>query len=116
MRQILLDYAKRRRAAKRGGGKQHIPLHEIETVLEDSGNSGDARSAALIALDESLRRLHERNPRQSRIVECRFFGRMTIEDTAIALGIAPATVGRDWLVARAWLYRDLKNVLDQDST
>jgi RNA polymerase sigma factor (TIGR02999 family) len=116
MRQILLDYAKRRRAAKRGGGQQHIPLHEIETVLEDSGNSGDARSAALIALDESLRRLHERNPRQSRIVECRFFGRMTIEDTAIALGLSPATVGRDWLVARAWLYRDLKNLLDQDPT
>jgi RNA polymerase sigma factor (TIGR02999 family) len=116
MRQILLDYAKRKRAAKRGGGQTHIPLHEIETALEDSVNVSDARSAALIALDESMRRLHERNPRQSRIVECRFFGRMTIEDTATALGIAPATVGRDWTIAKAWLYRDLKRSMEEDST
>lgn len=116
MRQILLDYAKRKRTAKRGGGQSHIPLHEIEAALQDGGGGGDARSAALVALDESLRRLNERNPRQSRIVECRFFGRMTIEDTAIALGIAPATVGRDWVIARAWLYRDLKKTLEEDST
>jgi RNA polymerase sigma factor (TIGR02999 family) len=112
MRQILLDYAKRKRAAKRGGGQEHLPLHEIEAALQDPGGSSDTRSAALIALDESLRRLHERNPRQSRIVECRFFGRMTIEDTATALGIAPATVGRDWMIAKAWLYRDLKERLE----
>lgn len=116
MRQILLDYAKRKRAAKRGSGQQHVPLHEIEAALADSSNVGDARSAALIALDESLRRLNERNPRQCRIVECRFFGRMTIEDTAVALGIAPATVGRDWMIAKAWLYHDLKRTMEEDST
>ena len=86
----------------------------IENALEDGGNT-DARSAALIALDESLRRLEERDPRQSRIVECSFFGRMTIEDTAKALGIAPATVGRDWVLAKAWLYRDLKKTMEEDS-
>jgi RNA polymerase sigma factor (TIGR02999 family) len=114
MRQILLDYSKRKRAAKRGGDLPHVPLHEIESALEDHGNS-DARSAALIALDQSLRRLEERNPRQGRIVECRFFGRMTVEDTATALGIAPATVGRDWAIAKAWLYRDLRKTMEENS-
>jgi RNA polymerase sigma factor (TIGR02999 family) len=113
MRQVLLDYAKRKRAAKRGGDHQHVPLHEIESALEDPGNS-DARSVALIALDRSLRRLEELDSRQSRIVECRFFGRMTIEDTATALGIAPATVGRDWALAKSWLYRDLKKTMGED--
>ncbi len=116
MRQILLDYAKRKRAAKRGGAQDHVPLHEIESALADSASTGDARSAALIGLDSSLRRLEDRNPRQSRIVECRFFGRMSIEDTATALGIAPATVGRDWALAKAWLYKDLKQALEGDST
>lgn len=116
MRQILVDYAKRKRAAKRGGRLEHVPLHEIEAALADSGDSSSARSAALIALDASLRRLEERNQRQSRIVECRFFGRMTIEDTATALGIAPATVGRDWVIAKTWLYHDLKRAMEEDST
>ena len=115
MRQILLDYAKRKRAAKRGGGQQHVPLHEIEAALEDSEKADEAKSAALIALDRSLRRLEERNQRQSRIVECRVFGRMTIEDTATALGIAPATVGRDWVTAKAWLYQDLKMTMEKES-
>lgn len=115
MRQILLDYAKRKRAVKRGGGKEPVPLHEIEAALEDSEKADDAKSAALIALDRSLRRLEERNQRQSRIVECRFFGRMTIEDTATALGIAPATVGRDWIMARTWLYHDLKTAMEREA-
>jgi RNA polymerase sigma factor (TIGR02999 family) len=115
MRQILLDYAKRKRATKRGGNLQHVSLHEIEASLEDPGAGEDARAAALIALDKSLKRLEEVDRRQSRVVECRFFGRMTIEDTATALGIAPATVGRDWVTAKAWLYRDLKKSLGKDT-
>jgi RNA polymerase sigma factor (TIGR02999 family) len=110
MRQILVDYNKRKRAAKRGSGSEHIPIHEIEAALAN-GNVDDTHSAALIALDDSLRRLEQHDRRQSRIVECRFFGGMTIEDTATALGIAPATVSRGWLMARAWLYRDLKQTL-----
>jgi len=112
MRQILLDYAKRKHAAKRGGGRQHVPLHQIEAALHGSGDLSEARSEALVALDRSLRRLEEHDRRQSRIVECRFFGGMTIEDTAEALGIAPATVNRGWTMARAWLYRDLKATLE----
>ena len=116
MRQILLDYAKRKRAAKRGGNLQHVSLHEIEASLEDPSVGDDARAAALIALDKSLKRLEELDYRQSRVVECRFFGRMTMEETAIALGIAPATVGRDWMTAKAWLYRDLKRSLAEGAT
>jgi RNA polymerase sigma factor (TIGR02999 family) len=115
MRQILIDYAKRKRAAKRGGVRQRVPLDELESALASPANVDEARSAALIALDDSLRRLEAHDKRQSRIVECRFFGRMTIEDTAFALGIAPATVGRDWTVAKAWLYRDLKKALEETS-
>jgi RNA polymerase sigma factor (TIGR02999 family) len=115
MRQILLDYAKRKHAAKRGGRHERVPLHQIEAALKGSGDLSEARAEALIALDDSLRRLEKRDLRQSQIVECRFFGGMTIQDTAEALGIAPATVSRGWVMAKAWLYGDLKEKLD-DST
>jgi RNA polymerase sigma factor (TIGR02999 family) len=112
MRQILLDYAKRKHAAKRGGGHQHVPLQKIEDALKGAGDLSEARSEALIALNDSLRRLEQHDARLSRIVECRFFGGMTIQDTAEALGVAPATVSRGWAMAKAWLYRDLKATLD----
>lgn len=108
MRQILLDYAKRNRAAKRDGGRHCIPLHEIEEALTGNGDAPDARAEALIALESVLVKLEQHNPRQSRIVECRFFGGMTIEDTAEALGLSPATVKRGWSTAQAWLYRELR--------
>jgi RNA polymerase sigma factor (TIGR02999 family) len=111
MRQILLDYAKRKHAAKRGGRHQHVPLHKIEDALKRAGDLSEARSEALIALNDSLRRLEQHDARLSRIVECRFFGGMTIQDTAEALGVAPATVSRGWVMAKAWLYRDLKQTL-----
>jgi RNA polymerase sigma factor (TIGR02999 family) len=111
IRQILLDYAKRKHAAKRGGGHRRVSLHEIEAALMRSDDLPEARAEALIALDESLHRLEQRDDRQRAIVECRFFGGMTIQDTAQALGVAPATVARGWLLARAWLYRDLKETL-----
>ena len=112
MRQILLDYAKRKHAAKRGGGRRRIPLHEVESALRGPGDPAEARSEALLALDDSLRRLEKHDRRQARIVECRFFGGMTIQDTAEALGISPATVSRGWAMAQAWLYRDLKRSLE----
>jgi RNA polymerase sigma factor (TIGR02999 family) len=111
MRQILLDYAKRKQAAKRGGGHRPMPFHEVEATLRGGGDPSEARSEALLAMDDSLRRLEKHNRRQSRIVECRFFGGMTIKDTAEALGISPATVSRGWAMAQAWLYRDLKRSL-----
>jgi RNA polymerase sigma factor (TIGR02999 family) len=112
MRQILLDYAKRMRAAKRGGGQRPIPLHEVEDALRSNVDLSSTGPEALLALDEALRRLELHDRRQSRIVECRFFGGMTIEETAEALGISPATVSRGWAMAQAWLYRELKQALD----
>lgn len=115
MRQILLDYAKRKRAAKREGARDYVPLHELEEVLSRNGDASEVLPEALIALDAALVRLEKHNPRQRSIVECRFFGGMTIEDTAEALVLSPATVKRDWTMAQAWLYRELKQALP-DST
>lgn len=106
MRQILIDYAKRRRTAKRGGGQERVPFHQIEAALR-GGDAGEAGADALVALDQALLRLEAHDPRQSRIVECRFFGGMPIHDTAVALGVSPATVKRGWAMAQAWLYREL---------
>ena len=111
IRQILLDYAKRKRAVKRGGGREPVAFHEIETSLAGEVDPSKAREDALLALDRSLRRLESLDSRQGRVVECRFFGCMTIQDTAEALGISPATVKRSWAMAQAWLYRDLKQTL-----
>ena len=111
MRQILLDYAKRKRAAKREGERQFVPLHELENVLVGSGDISEGVPEALIALDMALVKLEQHSPRQRNIVECRFFGGMTIEDTAEALGLSPATVKRDWTIAQAWLYRELQRAL-----
>lgn len=108
MRQILIDYAKRRKRAKRGGGYPHISFEEMRESLRTAAGLTDGRVDALVALDASLQRLETANRRQSRIVECRFFGGMTIKETAEALGVSPATVKRGWSVALAWLYRDLK--------
>jgi RNA polymerase sigma factor (TIGR02999 family) len=107
MRQILLDYAKSKHRAKRGGGLRRVPLHEVEAALSGEGDAAGAGVDALVALDHALRRLDREDPRQSRIVECRFFGGMGINETAAALDISPATVKRGWAMAQAWLYREL---------
>lgn len=101
MRRILIDYAVARNAQKRGGAALRITLDsEIDTPA-------DAHHDDLLALDEALRRLSLLNERQGRIVECRFFAGMSVEETATALGLSPATVKRDWVAARAWLNREL---------
>ena len=107
MRQVLLDYAKRRHAAKRGGPRRQISLDEVEEALLARGELGEAHSEALLAVEESLCRLERHDTLHARIVECRFYGGLTIEDTAEALGISPATVKRRWSLAQVWLYRDL---------
>lgn len=112
MRQILVNYATWKRASKRGGRHGHVPLHVVEATLETPEDPAEASAEALIALEDSLRRLESLDRRQGRIVECRFFGRMTIRDTAEALGVSPATVKRGWSTAQAWLYRDLKESLE----
>jgi RNA polymerase sigma factor (TIGR02999 family) len=113
MRQILMDYAKRKRAAKRGGRRPHVALQEIEAALHEAEDPSGVRDEVLVALDDALRRLDQRDQRQTRIVECRFFGGMSIEDTAEALGVSPATVKRGWSMAQAWLYRDLKQSVEE---
>ena len=101
MRNILVDYARNRLAAKRGGGAQRVNL---ETEF------GPARQPEidLLALDEGLKKLASLDAQQSRLVELRYFGGLSIEETAEVMGISPATVKREWATARAWLQRELK--------
>ena len=101
MRQVLVDYARKRKALKRGGGQ--APLN-----LEDDQIAIDAYAEELIDLDEALERLAALNGRHARVVECRFFGGLSVPETAKALGVSPRTVGYDWSVAQAWLYHQLR--------
>ena len=102
MRRILVDYARSRRYAKRGGGMRPISLEEGIIVSQE-------RSAELVALDEGLERLAEMDPRKSQIVELRFFGGLSIEETAEVLEVSAGTVMRDWTLAKAWLRRDMSD-------
>jgi RNA polymerase sigma factor (TIGR02999 family) len=111
MRQILLDHARRRLAGKRGSGAHSISFDDIQAALDGAADFTETKAEALLALDESIARLAQRSERQSRVVECRFFGGLSVEETAHALGISPATVKRDWAMAQAWLYRDLQETL-----
>ena len=101
MRRMLIDYARARRTAKREGGLQRVPLEEPLLLTEE-------QSAEVLALNEALERLAQFDARQSRVVELRFFGGLTVEETAEALGLSTKTVKRDWCVARAWLHREVK--------
>lgn len=108
MRHILLDYAKRRRRKKRGGDRQKVSFEALQEAGQEALVLTEERAEALLALEEALQRLEMISERESRIVECRFFGGMTIKETAEALGISPATVTRDWALAQAWLYKAMK--------
>ena len=103
MRRVLIDYAIARRTLKRGGGRA------IESIEEDALLVVRESADEFIALDDALQRLMALNERHARIVECRFYGGMSVEETADALDISPATVKRDWTLARAWLNRELAN-------
>ena len=98
MRRILLDNARRHTAAKRGSGGQKVSLDEVATLSRDTANE------SLIALDEALQKLATIDADQSRIVELRYFGGLTIEETAEVLKTSPSSVQREWTIARAWLY------------
>ena len=99
MRQILVDYARARKAAKRAGG--------CRATLDDSLSLLRGKSLELIALDDALKDLAQLNPQQTRVVELRFFGGLSIEETAEVLEISPATVKRSWSTARLWLHHQL---------
>src|SRR5215207_1176433 len=103
MRQILIERARARGAAKRGGARPRVTLDEGLVAGED-------RSIDLLALDEALERLEAIDADQARLIELRFFGGLTIEETAEAMDISPATVKRHWTIAKAWLSRELESV------
>ena len=100
MRQILVDYARRHRAGKRGAGI-------CQLSLDDVSEPARTREVDVVALDEALEALTTIDPRQAQVVELRFFAGMSLQEISAALGIAPATVQRDWTTARAWLHREM---------
>jgi RNA polymerase sigma factor (TIGR02999 family) len=103
MRRILVDHARRDGRVKRGGGATHIPLDDVDPPAP----SAPIDPVDACMLDTALARLEALDPQQGRVVELRFFGGMTIEETAEVMGSSPATIKREWAVARAWLYREL---------
>jgi RNA polymerase sigma factor (TIGR02999 family) len=110
MRQILIDHARRVGAQKRGGEFERVTLDDAERLLDSpDGGTGFELAETLLSLNRSLERLEAESEQHSRIVECRFFGGMTIPETASALGVSEATVKRGWSVARTWLFREMKD-------
>jgi RNA polymerase sigma factor (TIGR02999 family) len=112
MRHILCNYARDRSRKKRGGGVQHVRLEPGQEITGQLQLSDD-QTERLTALDEALRALERIAERQAHVVECRFFGGMSLEDTATALGISARTAQRDWIFARAWLRREMQLRLDE---
>lgn len=108
MRQILIEYARNQRAAKRDWG-QRLTLNDAVALAKKS------QGVDLLALDEALEGLAKLDPQQSRIVELRFFGGLSIEETARVLGISPATVKRDWSTAKAWLHHKMSRTAKHDA-
>jgi RNA polymerase sigma factor (TIGR02999 family) len=108
MRRILIDHARSRNAAKRGGPQANLPLDDALVISED-------RMDEVLMVDEALTRLAERDPDLTKIVELRFFAGLTDEEIAEALGISPRTVKRRWQVAKAWLHAELCSDNDKDS-
>ena len=101
MRRILIDHARSHLRDKRWGDQQKVSFDEAVPFASE-------QSAELVAVDEALSRLEKLDPQQSRVVELRFFGRLTVEETAEYLKISPRTVEREWTFAKAWLYGELK--------
>jgi len=108
MRRVLVEFARRRRQFKRGGEARQISIEEALAF-------GQEQSADIVALDDALTELARLNPRQSQVVELRFFGGLTEDEIAVALKVSPRTVRNDWRLARAWLYRELNKGKDDDS-
>jgi RNA polymerase sigma-70 factor, ECF subfamily len=108
MRRILVDYARSRQYAKRGGGAHQVSLDEAMVVSEE-------RAADVVALDDALTALAKIDQRKTEIVEMRFFGGLSIEETAEVLGVSPGTVMRDWTLAKAWLHREIRKENQDES-
>jgi RNA polymerase sigma factor (TIGR02999 family) len=108
MRHILSNYARKKRAKKRGGNSVKLPLEEAKLLAYDGITFSADQAELLTLLEDALNRMEQVDPRRALVVECRFYGGMTIPDTAAALEISPRTVKRDWAVAQAWLHREMK--------
>jgi len=108
MRSILVDHARGRGTAKRGGRQPLVDLAKVDAVVGAGALDAGEDAELVLALDAALVRLGELSERQARIVECRFFGGLSIQETADALGISPASVKRGWSLAQAWLCRELR--------
>ncbi len=107
MRHILINYAQKRKTLKRGGDRKRVSL-DADREEDPEALIDDERLDDLLSLHEALTALGQKSERQVRVVECRFFGDMTIDETAAALDVSPATVKRDWALAQAWLFRHMK--------
>lgn len=101
MRQVLVDEARRRDASRRGGGQPVLPLADVDPEAPVAG-------AEVLEVDQALDRFSALHPRAARVVECRFFGGLSVEETAETLEVSPRTVKRDWSLAQAWLFRELR--------
>jgi len=110
MRRVLVDYARRHQAARRGGPRRRpVSLEDAEVEASGDALTVAARGDELLALDEALERLAAVDARAARVVECRFFAGLTEAETAEALGVSPRTAAGDWLMAKGWLYRALRS-------
>jgi RNA polymerase sigma factor (TIGR02999 family) len=108
MRHILIDYARRRKAEKRGGEAVKMSIEDGAVTPADLVDLSEEKAESLVQLDEALERLARIEPREAQVVECRFFGGLTIAETAKVLGVSPMTVKRDWAMAQAWLHREIR--------
>ena len=102
MRQVLVDAARKRNAVKRGGGISVV-------TLDDDATAVMTYAGELLELDDALKELEKHNPRQARVVECRYFGGLGVDETAAALDVSPRTVKSDWALAKAWLFDELRS-------
>ncbi|MDH4038695.1 MAG: ECF-type sigma factor [Candidatus Krumholzibacteria bacterium] len=105
MRRVLVDYARARKRIKRGGGAEHLPLEDVEPFLSE------VEADEILALDDALTRLAELQPRAAEVVEQRFYAGLSVEETAQLLNVSAKTVQRDWIVARAWLRKEVRREL-----
>jgi RNA polymerase sigma-70 factor (ECF subfamily) len=111
MRQSLVDAARARASAKRGGGKEHVAYSEID--LGEIAGSASQKGVELLVLNEALDDLERMDPRKSRVIELRFFGGLSVEEAAEVLKISPQSVIRDWKLAKAWLRREVGRLKDE---
>ncbi|KXK57018.1 MAG: sigma-70 family RNA polymerase sigma factor [Chlorobi bacterium] len=102
MRRVLVSYARARQRLKRGNGAERVPIESVEHLISDD------TATTILQLDQALTQLSAVNQRAARVVECRFFGGLSIEETAEALEVSPITVKRDWTLAKAWLRREIE--------